>query len=38
MRPFIGIFVNAFIGNKFNSKKSWYNFKGRIEGYFFKFN
>ena len=36
IRPFCGIFVNAIKGKRYDSKKSWYNLKGRVEGYNFK--
>jgi len=35
-RPFVGILVNLLRGNLFGSKKSYYMFKGKLEGLFFK--
>lgn len=37
VRPFIGIFVNALRLDFLKCYKSYLNFKGKIEGYFFKF-
>lgn len=35
-RPFAGIFINLLKGNVFRSKKSFFMFKGKIEGFTFK--
>lgn len=34
-RPLAGLFVNLIMFRKYEFNKSWYNFKGRIEGYMF---
>lgn len=34
-RPLAGLFVNLIMFRKYEFNKSWYNFKGRLEGYMF---
>lgn len=36
LRPILGMFIYAFIGKLYRCRKSYYLFKGNIEGYFFK--